>query len=74
MATAQPTENHRDGVRFDMILRMRDISLTTFTNSSRGTEYPPMEYLSNDHLEHPNQHQNSHDPWFETGHPILSLL
>ena len=33
-----------------------------------------MEYLSNDHKDHPNQHENSHKPHNEMGHPVLSLL
>ena len=61
---------------------MRDIyinsnlnPLTKFTSSSRSTErYPPMEHLSNDHEDHPNQHENSHKLCDETGNPVLSLL
>ena len=33
-----------------------------------------MEYLSNDHENHPNQHKNSHKPLDETGYPVLSSL
>ena len=33
-----------------------------------------MEHLSNDHEDHPNQHENSHKLCDETGHPVLSLL
>ena len=33
-----------------------------------------MEHLSNDHEEHPNQHENSHKICDETEHTILSLL
>ena len=33
-----------------------------------------MEYLSNDQKDHPNQHENSHKPHNEMGHPVLSLL
>ena len=33
-----------------------------------------MDYLSNDHEGHPNQHENSHKPGNETGHPVLNLL
>ena len=33
-----------------------------------------MEHLSNDHEDHPNQHENSHKPRDETGYPVLSLL
>ena len=32
-----------------------------------------MEHLSNDHEDHPNQHENSHKPRDETGYPVLSL-
>ena len=32
-----------------------------------------MEHLSNDHKDHPNQHDNSHS-CDETGHPDSSLL
>ena len=33
-----------------------------------------MEHLSNDHEDHPSQHENSHKPHNETGYPVLSLL
>ena len=33
-----------------------------------------MENLSNDHKDHPNQHENSDKLRDETGHPGLSLL
>ena len=33
-----------------------------------------MEYLSNDHEDHPNQQQNSHKLHDEMGHPVLILL
>ena len=33
-----------------------------------------MEYLSNDHKDYPNQHENGHKPSNETGHPVLMLL
>ena len=42
-----------------------------FINSNLN---PPMEHLSNDHEDHPNQHENSHKPRDETGYPILGLL
>ena len=32
-----------------------------------------MEQLSNDHEDHPNQHENSHKPCDETGHPVGNL-
>ena len=50
--------------------------LTKVTSSTRSTElrYLPMEHLSNDHEDHPNQHKNSHKVCNETGHPVLSLL
>ena len=32
-----------------------------------------MEHLSNDHEDHPNQHENSHKLCDEMGHPLLSL-
>ena len=58
---------------------MRDIyinsnlnPLTKFTSSSRSTELN--DILSNDHEDHPNQHDNSHKPRDEMGYPILSLL
>ena len=34
----------------------------------------PMEYLSNEHKDHPNQHKNSHKLYSKTGHPVLSLM
>ena len=33
-----------------------------------------MEYLSNYHEVHPNQHKNGHNPSNEIGHPVLGLL
>ena len=33
-----------------------------------------MEYLSNDHEDHPNEHKNNHKPCDETRHALLSLL
>ena len=33
-----------------------------------------MEHLSNDHEDHPNQHENSHKPHSESGNIVLSLL
>ena len=30
--------------------------------------------VSNDHEDRPNQHENSHKLWDETGDPVLSLL
>ena len=33
-----------------------------------------MEYLLNDHEDHPCQHENSHKPHDEAGYPVLSLL
>ena len=32
-----------------------------------------MEHLSNDHEDHPNQHENNHKLCDETGHPIVNL-
>ena len=33
-----------------------------------------MEHLSNDHEDHPNEHENSHKLCDERGHLVLSLL
>ena len=33
----------------------------------------PMEHLSNDHDDHPNQQENGHKLCDETGHTVLSL-
>ena len=33
-----------------------------------------MEHLSNDHKDHPNQHENIHMLYDEMGHLVLSLL
>ena len=33
-----------------------------------------MEHLSNDHEDHPHQHENNHKPHNGTRHPVLSLL
>ena len=35
--------------------------LTKFTSSSRSQRHPPMENLSNNHKDFPNQHENSHE-------------
>ena len=35
--------------------------------------YPPMEHLSNDHEDHPNQHENSHKLCNEPQHPVVNL-
>ena len=74
----------RRWVKFDLIFMMRDIYINSnvtplpkLTSSSRSTEFkdtPPTEHLSNDHKDHPNQHENSHKSHNETGYPVLSLL
>ena len=33
-----------------------------------------MEHLSNDHEDHPSQHENSHKLCDETGHPVVNLM
>ena len=33
-----------------------------------------MEHLSNDHEDHPNQHENSHKLCDEMGHPVVNLM
>ena len=33
-----------------------------------------MEHLSNDHRDHPNQHENRHKLRDETGHPVNNLM
>ena len=33
-----------------------------------------MEHLSNDHEDHPNQHENSHKLCDETGHPVVNSM
>ena len=33
-----------------------------------------MEHLSNDHEDHPNQHEKSHKLCDETGHPIVNMM
>ena len=51
-------------IMYDLIFSMRGIyinsnlnSLSKFTSSSRSTEF---KHFSNDHKDHPNQHENSH--------------
>ena len=65
------------------ILTMRDIYINSnpnppakFTSSSRSTEFKDILpwNISNYHKDHPNQHENSHKPRDETGHPVLTLL
>ena len=33
-----------------------------------------MEHLSNNQKDHPNQHENNHELYDETGQPVLSLM
>ena len=33
-----------------------------------------MEHLSNDHKDHPSQHENSHKLCNETEHPVVNLM
>ena len=33
-----------------------------------------MEYLSNDHKDHPNQYKGSHKQFNEMGHPIVNMM
>ena len=33
-----------------------------------------MEHLSNDHKDHPDQHENSHKECNETGHPVVNMM
>ena len=33
-----------------------------------------MEYLSNDHVDHPNQYENSQKECDETGHPVVNIM
>ena len=33
-----------------------------------------MEHLSNDHEDHPKQHEKSHQLCDETGHPVVNLM
>ena len=33
-----------------------------------------MEHLSNDHRDHPNQHENSHKLCNETEHPVVNMM
>ena len=69
--------------RLYLILLVRDIYinfnlnlLTKITSSNRRTEwvwrYPPMDHLSSDHKESPNQQENSHKKCNELGKPIVN--
>ena len=70
-------------MRLDLVFMIRDIyinsnfnPLTKFHSNSRGTEFkdiPPMEHLSNDHEDYPNQHKNNHKLCNEAVHLVLSL-
>ena len=60
---------------------MRDIyinsnlnPLTKFTSSSSSRRSTEFKDISNDHEDHPNQHENSHKPCNEMGYSVLSLL
>ena len=33
-----------------------------------------MEHFSNNQKDHPNQHENNHELYDETGQPVLSLM
>ena len=33
-----------------------------------------MEHLSNDHEDSPNQQENSHKQFDETGHPVVNIM
>ena len=33
-----------------------------------------MDYLSNYHIDHPNQHKNSHIQCDEKGHPVVNMM
>ena len=33
-----------------------------------------MEHLSDDHEDHPNQHENSHKQCDETRHPVVNIM
>ena len=34
----------------------------------------PVEHLSNDHVDHPSQHENIHKQCDETGHPVVNMM
>ena len=48
-------------------------SIPTWTYSLATAE-APMEHLSNDHKDHPNQHENSHKLCSEMGNPVVNLM
>ena len=76
-------------MRLDLIFTIRDIyinynldPLRKFRTSSWKRlvqQYPPIEHLSNDHEDRPNQNENSHNHVIvivmcgEKEHPLLSL-
>ena len=59
------------GVRLDLILMMKDIYINSNLNPLTNL---PIEHLSNDHKDCPNQCKNSHKLCDETGHPIVNLM
>ena len=66
-------------VRFDLILWWGIYTWTHTQNSLAVAEALSLKISShgtslNDHKDHPNQLENSHNPSIETGHPVLSLL
>ena len=70
-------------VRFDLILTMRDIYInSSWTNSQNllatadalSLKNVPMENLSNNHKDCPNQYDNSHKLYNKSGHPAFSLI
>ena len=57
-------------------------SIPTWTHSQNSLaaaealclKISPMEHLSNDHEDHPNQDENSHKLCNETGHPVVNMM
>ena len=70
-------------MRLDLILSMRDIytPIPTWTKSQTfvpiaeapSLKLSPNEHLSNDHENHPNQHETSNNLHDENVHSLLSL-
>ena len=82
MAAAQAAENHGDVWGLTWYFRWgiyTSIPIwTQLQNSLAAAEalrwYPPIVHLLNDHEDHPNQCENSHELSDETRHPIENLM
>ena len=82
MAAAQAAENYGDEWGLTWCFQSGIYaSIPAWTHSQihqqqkhQVQRYPPMEHLSNDQDDHPNQHENSHKLCNEMEHPFVNLM